>query len=188
MSHETLAKSFDSIPKLLGKENFTVWNQRVSLALSITRTKPYTTAKADDSVVKTEVWIERDAQVAAALLLSTNEDIITANIGFLTSSPPVTKQVYDTLVRLYGADGAQYSFALGRRFMDNKCGENEDVERWLNDVHAQYCELFALEFSLKEVYVNVLLAGLPERFTSYINQVFVATASPSPEDVRISIL
>ena len=98
MSHETLAKSFDSIPKLMGKENFTIWDQRLSLALSITRTEPYTTAKADDSVIKTEVWIERDAQVAAALLLSTNEDIITANIGLLPSSPPVTKTVYDTLV------------------------------------------------------------------------------------------
>lgn len=72
--------------------------------------------------------------------------------------------------------------------MENKCGENEDVDRWLNDVHAQYCELSSLKFALNELYVNVLLAGLPERFTSYIDQVFIATENPKPEDVRLSNL
>lgn len=134
-------------------------------------------------------WIERDAQVAAALLLTSNENIISANIGLLSSSsPPVTKAVYDTLARFLGTGGAQYSFALGRKFMENKCGENEDVDRWLNDVHAQYCELSSLKFALNELYVNVLLAGLPERFTSYIDQVFIATENPKPEDVRLSNL
>lgn len=125
MSLDNLAKSFDSIPKLQGKENFQIWEQRLSLALSITRTKSYT---KDAPVHMTLEWIERDAQVAACLLLTSNEDIITANIGLLSSSPPVTKTVYDTLVRLHGTGGAQYPFALGRRFMENKCGENEDVE------------------------------------------------------------
>jgi hypothetical protein len=185
MPLDNLAKSFDSIPKLQGKENFQIWEQRLSLALLISRTKAYTKDVPQSMSLE---WIERDAQVAAALLLTSNEDIITANIGLLSSSPPVTKTVYDTLVRLYGTGGAQYSFALGRRFMENKCGENEDVERWLNDVHAQYCELSTLKFTLNDLYVNVLLAGLPERFTSYIDQVFIASEKPVAEDVRLAIL
>jgi len=185
MSFDNLSKSFDSIPKLIGKENFTIWKQQLSLALSITRTKSYVESPPQEY---SKEWIERDAQVAAALLLTSNEDIITAHIQLLSQSPPVTKQVYDALVQQYGTGGAQYSFALGRKFMENKCGENEDVERWLNDVHSQYCELSTLQFTLKELYVNVLLAGLPERFTSYIDQVFIASENPEPEAVRLAIL
>lgn len=72
--------------------------------------------------------------------------------------------------------------------MENRCGESEDVKQWLNDIHAQYNELSILNFSLKNLYVNVLLNGLPERFTSYVDQVFISNDAPEPEDVRLAIL
>jgi hypothetical protein len=36
--------------------------------------------------------------------------------------------------------------------------------------------------------INVLLNGLPPQFSAYVDQVWTATASPTPEDVRLSVL
>jgi len=49
MSHsDNITKSFDTVPKLVGKENFVIWRQRITLALSLTRTTS---------------WVVPDAQI-----------------------------------------------------------------------------------------------------------------------------
>lgn len=71
----------------------------------------------------------------------------------------------------YGNTGAQYSFALGRRFIGSRCKEGKDVEAWVNEVQAQYSyrELKLLSFDLDAVCVNVMPNDLPERFASFVD-------------------
>jgi hypothetical protein len=56
--------------------------------------------------------------------------------------------VFNSLEKLYGTSGPQYSFALGRKFIGKRCGDEEDVEGWVNQVQAQYRELKHLSFDL----------------------------------------
>lgn len=42
-----------------------------------------------------------------------------------------------------------------------------------------------MKFTLNDLYLNALLAGLPERFISYIDQVFIASEKPVAEDVAL---
>ncbi len=133
-------------------------------------------------------WLERDHQIAAGILSTTVASILSAHIHLLDLPFLCARSVYDELVRLYGTSGAQYSFALGRRFIDGKCGESEDVEACVNKVQAQYLELTLLTFDLDSLCINVPLNGLLERFTSFVDQAWIAGSNPLIDDIRNSIL
>lgn len=144
-SNDNISKPFESVPKLSGKENYVVWKQRLTLALLLTRSNsfidPNTEAPADSSI---DTWIDRDNQVAAAILSTTSESILSAHIDHLNDSTaelPRSRVIFKALEKLYGTSGPQYLFALGRKFLESRCGDQEDVEAWVNQVQAQYREL-----------------------------------------------
>jgi len=133
-------------------------------------------------------WIDRDHRIAAAILSTTDE-----SIPHCSYPPPRCRSRSCSgglleLVRVYSNTGAQYSFALGRKFIDNKCKDGEDVEAWVNEVQAQYRELKLLSFDLDALCVNVMLNGLPERFASFLDGVWTSSENPSIEDVRVAAL
>ncbi|EIW69262.1 hypothetical protein TREMEDRAFT_62117 [Tremella mesenterica DSM 1558] len=192
MSSNDLSKSFDTVPKLTGKENYLVWHQRLTVVLFMTRTCSFvlpttiaptatTTIPSTGSSLSLKAWNKQDEQVAAAILHSTSEDILSAHLHLLSPiDPPSTdrpvsttiapayraRTIYDSLKKTYGTTGAQYSFALGKKFVENRCSEDEDVEEWVNKVLAQYRDLKVLSYDLNQLCVNVLLNGLPDRFSS----------------------
>lgn len=180
---DNISKSFGEVPKLIGKENCVKWRHRITLALSLTRsssfvlplatipylpTSPSTPLSLDQIRANTD-WIDRDHQVAAAILSTTEKSILTAHIHLLDVDTGRAQAVYLELVRIYGNTGAQYSFALGRKFIDSRCKEGEDVEAWVNEVQAQYRELKLHSFDLDALCVKVMLNGLPERFASFVD-------------------
>jgi len=203
-SGDSITKSFGEVPKLLGKENYVKWRQRITLALSLTRsssfvlpsaTIPYLLPVGSSSITlpvdqarSNADWIDRDHQIAAAILSTTDESILTAHIHLLDVDTGRAQAVYLELVRVYGNIGAQYSFALGRKFIDSRCKEGEDVEAWVNEVQAQYRELKLLSFDLDALCVNVMLNGLPERFASFVDGVWTASENPSIDHVRVAVL
>jgi len=211
MSHsDNITKSFDTVPKLTGKENFVIWRQRITLALSLTRTNGWITADVQSphtrALLQTtdptatplpltpeqlqldNAWHERDHQVAAGILSTCEESILAAHIHLLDLPTRRAATIYFELIALYGNTGAQYAFALGRKFVDNRCEDGGDVEAWVNTVLAQHRELKLVRFDLDALCVNVLLNGLPERFTSYVDQVWTASANPTIEEIRVAIL
>ena len=173
---DSISKSFGDVPKLLGKENYVTWRQRITLALSLTRSSWFvlpsatipdppgslTTSLSLEQARANTDWIDRDHQIAAAILSTTDESILTAHIHLLDVNTGRPQTVYLELVRIYGNTGAQYSFALGPKFIDSRCKEGEDVEAWMNEVQAQYRELKLLSFDLDALCVNVMLNGSPE--------------------------
>lgn len=201
-SYDTaIARSFDSVPKLSGKENFVVWKQRITLALSLARATTYTKLLAAPppeitspdlaraaSLKAIAEWHDKDHQIAAGILSTCEESILTAHIDLLDLSTGRARAVYKGLEDVYGTSGAQYLFARGRRFLDMRCEEGEDVEAWVNDLFARHRELKVLKFDLDMTCINVLLNGLPPRFSAYVDQVWTATSNPTPEDVRLSVL
>ncbi|RXK35846.1 hypothetical protein M231_06894 [Tremella mesenterica] len=142
-------------------------------------------------------------EVAAAILHSTSEDILSAHLHLLSPiGPPSTdrpvsttispayraRTIYDSLKKTYGTTGAQYSFALGKKFVENRCSEDEDVEEWVNKVLAQYRDLKVLLYDLDQLCVNVLLNGLPDHFSSFIDGIWKEDDTPSVENIKIEIL
>lgn len=215
MSHsDNITKSFDTVPKLVGKENFVIWRQRITLALSLTRTTswvvpdaqiphvfalppiidPATTATppaltlTPEQLQANNAWHERDHQVAAGILSACEESILAGHIHLLDLPTRRAATIYYELSALYGNTGAQYAFAIGRKFVDSRCEDAGDVEGWVNTVLAQHRELKLVRFDLDALCVNVLLNGLPERFSSYVDQVWTANANPTIEEIRIAIL
>jgi hypothetical protein len=129
-----------------------------------------------------EAWTERDHQVAAAILSTTSESILSAHIDLLSdvkTEAPRSRTIYDSLLKQYGTSGPQYSFALGRKFIESKCGEGEDVEAWVNQVQAQYRDLKLLSFDLDSLCINVLLNRLPNRFASFVDSIWKDEENPS---------
>lgn len=195
---DNITRSFDSVPKLSGKVNFVVWNQRIKLALALSRSSlligdsaspPYSLAATVPAEIKANNdWKDRDQQVAAGLLMTCEEDILKAHIYLLDAEQPRASKVYKELERVYGTSGAQYSFAVARQFLDMKCEEGGDVEAWVNQAVARYRELKVLSFDLDQLCVNVLLNGLPSRFGSYLDNVWTSTENPSIENVTVAIL
>ncbi|EIW69763.1 hypothetical protein TREMEDRAFT_61527 [Tremella mesenterica DSM 1558] len=178
MSSNDLSKSFDTVPKLTGKENYLVWHQRLTVVLFMTRTRSFvlpttiaptatTTTSSTGSSLSLKAWNERDEQVAAAILHSTSEDILSAHLHLLSAT--------------YGTNGAQYSFTLGKKFVDNRCSEDEAVEEWVNKVLARYDDFKVLSYDLDQLGVNVLLNGLPDCFSLFINGIWKEDETPSVE-------
>jgi len=146
MSHsDNITKSFDTVPKLVGKENFVIWRQRITLALSLTRTTswvvpdaqiphvfalppiidPATTATppaltlTPEQLQANNAWHERDHQVAAGILSACEESILAGHIHLLDLPTRRAATIYYELSALYGNTGAQYAFAIGRKFVDS---------------------------------------------------------------------
>ncbi|GFZ52314.1 hypothetical protein JCM24511_10087 [Saitozyma sp. JCM 24511] len=175
-SNDNISEAFDSIPKLSGKENYVTWKQRLTLALILTRSNSY---------------IDPNTKVAAAILSTTSGSILSAHIDHLNDSTtelPQSPVNFKALEKLYGTSGPQYSFALGRKFLESRCADQDDVEAWVNQVQAQYRELKLLKFDLDALCINVLLNGLPDRFGSFVDSIWTAEKNPSVEDTKISIL
>src|SRR6478752_6871565 len=112
-SNDNISKPFESVPKLSGKENYVTWKQRLTLALILTRSNsfidPNTKVPADDSL---DTWTDRDSQVAAAILSTTSESILSAHIDHLndyTAELPRSRVIFKALEKLYGTSGPQYS-------------------------------------------------------------------------------
>ncbi|RSH95789.1 hypothetical protein EHS25_000881 [Saitozyma podzolica] len=96
--------------------------------------------------------------------------------------------VYHALKKTYGTSNAQYTFALGRRFIENRVHGVDSVGNWVNEVKAQHRELKSLSFDLDALCVNVLLNGLPDRFSSYVDNVWTNSETPTIDSVSDSIL
>ncbi|GFZ44372.1 hypothetical protein JCM24511_02094 [Saitozyma sp. JCM 24511] len=155
MSEHQLVKTFGDIPKLTGKENFVEWDQRLKLSLLIVKgsqfIEPNASPPSDGS--QSAAWLERDEKDSAP------------HIGRASA-------VYHALKKTYGTSNAQYMFALGRRFIENRVHGEDSVGNWVNQVKAQHRELKSLKFDLDALCVNVLLNGLPDRFSSYVDNVW----------------
>jgi hypothetical protein len=138
----TLRKSFDAVPNLSGTESLWSGIRDSSLpCYSPERTISPSTRPPEASV---DTRIDRDNQAAAAILSTTPESILSAHIDLLSCSKVTARRsrmVFNSLEKLYGTSGPQYSFALGRKFIGKRCGDEEDVEAWVNQVQAQYREL-----------------------------------------------
>jgi hypothetical protein len=145
----TLRKSFDAVPNLSGTESLWSGIRDSSLpCYSPERTISPSTRPPEASV---DTRIDRDNQAAAAILSTTPESILSAHIDLLSCSKVTARRsrmVFNSLEKLYGTSGPQYSFALGRKFIGKRCGDEEDVEGWVNQVQAQYRELKHLSFDL----------------------------------------
>jgi hypothetical protein len=121
-----------------------VWNQRLIFALLLTRTNSYISPSTRPREATLDTRIDRDNQVAAAILSTTSEGVLSAHIDLLSCSKVAARRsriIFNSLEKLYGTSGPQYSFALGRKFIEKRCGDEEDVEAWVNQVQAQYREL-----------------------------------------------
>lgn len=203
MSDNNLAKIFSDIPKLTGKENFVEWDQRLKLSLLIVKGSQFIEPNASPPERSQSAWFERDGQLAGLILQSTSMPILSAHLHLVIPSadispsssndketPPHTgkaSSVYSALKKTYGTSNAQYTFALGRRFIENTAGEGS-VSEWVNQVKAQHRELKSLQFNLDALCVNVLLNGLPERFSSYVDNVWTNSETPTIDSVCDSIL
>jgi hypothetical protein len=203
MSDNNLAKIFSDIPKLTGKENFVEWDQRLKLSLLIVKGSQFIEPNASPPERSQSAWFERDGQLAGLILQSTSMPILSAHLHLVIPSadispsssnnketPPHTgkaSSVYSALKKTYGTSNAQYTFALGRRFIENKAGEGS-VSEWVNQLKAQHRELKSLQFNLDALGVNVLLNGLPERFSSYVDNVWTSSETPTIDSVCDSIL
>jgi hypothetical protein len=183
---EKIARVFSSIPKLQGKENWVEWDMRIKVALGIVGLRSLLIGRpAFTTEVARKSWEEQDVQVANSIIDCTDFSILSAYFYLLDDSPsspsatnkddePVpphliarTKTLYEELRKAYGSSNAQYTFALGRRFIDSRSGD--DVNAWVNEIKAQYRELKSLNFDLDSLCVNVLLNGLPERFQAFVD-------------------
>ncbi|KAI9638717.1 uncharacterized protein MKK02DRAFT_21837, partial [Dioszegia hungarica] len=187
----SLARNFERVPKLIGMENFTVWRQRIVLALSMSGATGFVDPKAQlpEEEEDMEEWDVTDKKLAAAILTTLDEEILTAHIDLLDSTGPFrARSIYLDLASIYGTSGPQYSFAKGRQFIDNKCGEADNVENWVNQVQSQYRELKVLDFNLDTLLINVLLNGLPSRFAAFVDSVWTTDSHLTAEALKIKIL
>ncbi|RSH80693.1 hypothetical protein EHS25_007171 [Saitozyma podzolica] len=73
-------------------------------------------------------------------------------------------------------------FALGRRFIENRVHGEDSVGNWVDQVKAQHRELKSLKFDLDALCVNVLLNGLPDRFSSFVDNLTIQRQESSDHD------
>lgn len=66
-----------------------------------------------------------------AILSTTDESILTARIHLLDVNTGRASTAHLELDRIYGDTGAQYSSALGPKFIDSRCKEGENVKAWV---------------------------------------------------------
>ncbi|RSH89860.1 hypothetical protein EHS25_001846 [Saitozyma podzolica] len=184
MSDNNLGKIFTDIPKLTGK-----------------RTSQFIEPNASPSEGSQSAWRKRDGQLAGLILQSTATPILSAHLHLVIpsleiSSPSAEKDspphigrastVYHALKKTYGTSNGQYTFALGRRFIDNRVHGDDSVGNWVNEVKAQHRGLKSLSFDLDALCVNVLLNGLPDRFSSYVDNVWTNSETPTIDSVSDS--
>jgi hypothetical protein len=163
------------------------WDQRLKLSLLIVKGSQFIEPNASppSNGSQSAAWLERDGQLAGLILQSTATPILSAHLHLvipsLDISPSTEKDsaphigrasaVYHALKKTYGTSNAQYMFALGRRFIENRVHGEDSVGNWVDQVKAQHRELKSLKFDLDALCVNVLLNGLPDRFSSYVDNV-----------------
>jgi hypothetical protein len=168
-----------------------VWNQRLIFALLLTRTNSYISPSTRPREASLDTRIDRDNQVAAAILSTTSESILSAHIDLLSCSKVAARRsrmVFNSLEKLYGTSGPQYSFALGRKFIEKRCGDEEDVEAWVNQVQAQYRELkHQLVRSRCSLHVFSSMVWLTASHRSWTRSGRLGR-TPRIDDVKISIL
>lgn len=188
----SIPKFFGDVSKLVGKQNYVQWSHRVRLALLKTRSarfiNPDDTIPSDPS--EAQSWHDFDGEIAACILDTTADHIATACMSFITDLDHErrTSDLWTELQRVYGSTGAQQAFILGRQFIQNKCGSNDNVVTWVDTVMTQYQELKVLKFDLDTLCVNVLLSGLPNRFLAFIDQTWTDDDAPNVQDLRATIL
>ncbi len=120
-SGDSISKSFGDVLKLLGKENYVKWRQRITSALSLTplnlvcppishhshsnrHLDRFSIGRSSSSDTDCIDW---DHQLAAAILSITDESILTDHIHLLDIDTARAQAVYLELVRIYGNTGAQ---------------------------------------------------------------------------------
>nr|XP_019042253.1 hypothetical protein I302_08854 [Kwoniella bestiolae CBS 10118]OCF21183.1 hypothetical protein I302_08854 [Kwoniella bestiolae CBS 10118] len=211
MSDSSFTRVFQTIPILEGKSTFVIWDQRLRLSLRIVNCVDFIAEDATypTSASAANTWKSKDQQIAALILSTTSPTILAAHIHILDNPPlpadvsptpdlyiPRALAIYTALKTTYGTSNAQYTFALARKFIDNKFYElNDDqtnhpttINGWVNEVLAQHRELKTLKYDIDSLCVNVLLNGLPARFSSYVDAVFERAETPSIESVCDAIL
>jgi hypothetical protein len=102
-SNDNIARSFDAIPKLSGKEYFVMWKQMLNVTLLLTRSNSYLDPKTKPpKATPLEAWTERDNQAAVAILSTISESILSAYIYLLSDAKteaPRSRTIYDSLVK-----------------------------------------------------------------------------------------
>lgn len=140
------------------------------------------------------IWDDQDAMLANCILDATDFAILSAHYHLLEASSSqggfsrLALAVFSALKATYGTSNAQYAFSLARRFIDSQCGEDDDVNLWVNEVLAQYRELATMKYTLDSLCVNVLLHGLPERFNGFTDTVWSSATTPTVESVSDAVL
>lgn len=199
MASHSLHRSFAEIPKLKGKTNWVEWEIRIQVALGKAGLKAFL---RDQEPVKAggvseeekAVWNDQDVMLANCILDTTDFAIRSAHYHLLEASSGqdglsrLALAVFNALKATYGTSNAQYAFSLARRFIDSHCGEEDDVNLWINEVLAQFRELATMQYSLDSLCVNVLLHGLPERFNGFTDTVWSSATTPTVESVSDAIL
>lgn len=188
----SIPKFFGDVPKLEGKKNYVQWSHRVQLALLKTRSARFINPNdvIPTDMIEAQMWYNLDGEIAACILDTTADHIATACMYFITDVEHQRRasDLWAELQRVYGTTGAQQAFALGRQFIQSKCGTNDHVVTWVDKVMTQYQELKVLKFDLDNLCINVLLSGLPRRFEAFIDQIWTDETSPTVEELRAKIL
>lgn len=194
MSKDFILRSFADIPKLVGKSNWVEWEMRVRVALGKAGLRAYL---AEAIPTKDEEQLDQkvDLQLSNWILDATDFTILSAHYHLIDDTVPsldpksrLSYTVFSTLRSTYGTSNAQYAFSLARRFVENRCDDNTDINAWVNEVRAQYRELVTIKYNLEALCVNVLLQGLPDRFNAFVDNVWSSTNAPTIDNVSDAIL
>ncbi|EKD00935.1 hypothetical protein A1Q2_04808 [Trichosporon asahii var. asahii CBS 8904] len=184
-------KQFDSVQKLLGKENWREWKQDVTLAIRFSSSAQFTFSDSSPAQQATEGWSARDELVATGILYTCDRSIA-AEYLHLLDDPQYkncrARTLWCSLESTYGSSGLQYVFSVGRKFLESRCESDDDVETWLNSVFQQYRELQLLDFRLDSLLLNVIIAGLPPRFDNFKDQLWARSTLPSRDELKVMIL
>ena len=171
--------------RLKGKMNWVQWDIRIKMSLGMSACKELLKGVPAQKDKSRWTWKKVDEQVANFLLQTCDFDIASAFYHLIDDdlAAPFTHNVYTALKRAYGSTDAQYQFALGRKFIDNRCSEMGDVNAWVNEIRAQYRELSTLKFDLSALCINVILNGLPSRLDAFADSVFATEETPTIDSI-----
>lgn len=191
LTMDKLEKSFASSAKdkedsrLKGKSNWVQWEIRVKMSLGMSACKELLKGIPAQKEESRWTWGQVDEQVANFLLQACDFNIAAAFYHLVDdgATPPFTYNVYTALKKAHGTSDAQYTFALGRKFIDNRCDDSTDVNAWINEVRAQYRELSTLKFDLTALCINVILNGLPTRLDAFADSVFATEEAPTIDSI-----
>lgn len=184
--------AFESVPKLVGRSNFTTWKNKLLLALAMSRALSYTNSSASSvspRFIDDITWRRNDKRIAARILTTCQTSIGQEHFHiFKESGPGRARAVFQALDRSYGFMAGRSILSLGMEFMYSKCEDNGDVDAWMDKLDAQQQALKDANFTVEDMAVIVILRGLPSRFSHYVDHVLMTNDKvPKLDEVRRAI-